>query len=418
MASDDEQSDGNRAAPAHRPMRRPPKPNRPAAAPAAADDDDLTVRVSLRDTAGSGLFAEPPQPPIVASSSAPLHLPVSPPLPSAPGPSDQTPVALEIPKREAATLRRLLGGRYAKIGAGIFAVGVLVGVVGAVTVIGNRAAPVALATAPAAPTVDPPKAAAVAAKPAPAIAPARERDDPPEAKAENVAPIEVEKLALESIEPPVSGSRAPSCRELLGKSVVVRHDPTAALRETRLANRALVLGNVVEAQAAFCKALTWDFPNIERRVNLGRLFLVRRDWAKAAEHGQSALELDPKNRRALGVVGDAWAALNKTKEARSAWLLAERKPKASPSERRLIVRRNMALAQRVERLQDFSAAERLYRRVLLLEPEHANAMRGIARCLLRVGDPRAAEIWARKAEAPKRTAAPSKTPKASSSVSG
>ena len=79
--------------------------------------------------------------------------------------------------------------------------------------------------------------------------------------------------------------------------------------------------------------------------------------------------------------------------------LAERKPKASTSELRLIVRRNMALAKKVERLQDFSLAERFYRRVLLVEPEHAGAMKGIAGCLLRVGDPRAAEIWARRAGA-------------------
>jgi hypothetical protein len=64
----------------------------------------------------------------------------------------------------------------------------------------------------------------------------------------------------------------------------------------------------------------------------------------------------------------------------------------------------MALAKRVERLQDFSLAERFYRRVLLLEPEHAGAMRGIASCLLRVGDLRAAEDWTRRAEAPKMAA--------------
>jgi tetratricopeptide (TPR) repeat protein len=278
---------------------------------------------------------------------------------------------------------------------------VFVGVLGAVSVMTNRAAPVLEATARVAPAANALKPAVLVLPKVPALEPARTRDEPAKAKAETVASSEAPKSALESKAPPVSGSTVPSCRELLGKSLAVRHDPKRALRETRVGNRALVRGNVVEAQAAFCKALFWDRSNIDRHINLGRLFLVRRDWAKAAEYGQSALELDPESRPALGLVGDAWAALNKTKEARTAWLLAERKPKANASELRLIVRRNMALAKRVERLQDFSLAERFYRRTLLLEPEHTGAMKGLASCLLRFGDKRAAESWARRADARK-----------------
>jgi tetratricopeptide (TPR) repeat protein len=179
---------------------------------------------------------------------------------------------------------------------------------------------------------------------------------------------------------------------------VERDDPKAALRETRLGNRQLVVGNVPAAQAAYCRAFAWDRSNVDRHVNLGRLFLVRRDWEKAAQYGQSALELDPASPRALGIVGDAWAALSRTDEARSAWLAAEKKTKASRRELDLIARRNMALAKRVERLQDFSLAERLYRRVLLLQPDHIGATQGMASCLARVGDHAAAETWAHKAE--------------------
>jgi tetratricopeptide (TPR) repeat protein len=159
---------------------------------------------------------------------------------------------------------------------------------------------------------------------------------------------------------------------------------------------------VPEAQAAYCKAFAWDRKNIDRHINLGRFFLFRRDWEKAAEFGQSALELDPKNRRALGVVGDAWAALDKPDEARSAWLAAERKSNASQRELSLMVRRNFALAKRVEKLKDFSLAERLYRRVLLLDAKHTGAMKGIASCLLKVGDYQGAEAWARRADMLKR----------------
>ena len=133
-------------------------------------------------------------------------------------------------------------------------------------------------------------------------------------------------------------------------------------------------------------------------MNLARLFLVRRDWKQAAKYGQSALELKPKSRTALGVAGDAWAALGKTKEARNAWLAAEGKPNATVRQVDLIVRRNMGLAKRVEHLKDLLLAERLYRRVLLLQPEHVGATRGIASCLLKAGNYPAAEAWAQRAD--------------------
>jgi tetratricopeptide (TPR) repeat protein len=414
MASDREQSDGHPLASAGRSLRPPPKPNRLRPA-AAVPDEDPTVRVFSRETGADGELliptvrpgapAEPPALPEVAaasdpdaSSSALVRLPAPPPLPSASRPSPV--VALEIPKNLAGA-RRLLGGRYPRIGA-IFAVGVLVGSIGAVSVMRNRAAPVVEGAVLAATSTPDAAKRAPAAPGAKAIEPAPEPERG--AKPESAASGEVDGLNRESLEPPVSGSTAPSCRQLLGKSLVERHDPKAALRETLRGKRELVRGNVPEAQAAYCKALAWDRSNIDRRVNLGRLFLVRRDWEKAAEYGQSALKLDPKSRRALAVVGDAWAALHKTKQARAAMLAAERKPNPGASELALIVRRDMALARRVERLQDFTLAERLYRRVLLLEPEHTGAMKGIASCLHRIGDHRAAEIWARRAEAPRGSA--------------
>jgi tetratricopeptide (TPR) repeat protein len=209
--------------------------------------------------------------------------------------------------------------------------------------------------------------------------------------------------ARDAIEPPVSGTDAPSCRELLGKSLANRNDPKRAGFQTVLANRELVRGNVDQAHAAYCLALAWDRANVERHLNLARLYLVRRDFSKAAENARGALALDPESRGALGVAGDAWAGLHETERARTALLQAERKPNPSAADVRLIVRRNLALARRVERLRDFSLAERLYRRVLLLEPAHAGAMTGLAGCLLRLGDRAAAEAWTRKASELKKT---------------
>jgi tetratricopeptide (TPR) repeat protein len=265
---------------------------------------------------------------------------------------------------------------------------VLVGVVGSLAFVTSRApqpnVPAAAALPPA------PRAAATAA----AVERGSELRDSANVEAENGTG----RRSEEAPSPVTSSSGAPSCRQLLGEDFVERDDPKAAQRETRIANRKLVVGDVPEAQAAYCRAFLLDRSNVDRHINLGRLFLVRRDWEKAAEFGQSALKLDPNSARALGVVGDAWAALSRTDEARSAWLAAENKTTASRRELDLIARRNMALAKRVERLQDFSLAERLYRRVLLLQPEHAGATKGLASCLARAGDHAAAETWAYRAD--------------------
>lgn len=388
-------------------------------------DDDPTTRVWLRQDLIPAVTPEaplqsPPTSPILVTSdatppSAPVPVPVLPPLPSAPKASERTPiVAIEIPSTPVLAGRGAPGGRYAKIGAALFGAGVLVGVLGAVGVLGRRAPGALEAAAPAVSVAETTKAAAFTAARIPAIDPVPQHSKPAEArvassdpaKAASSDPAKAEQLPAEL---PVSGSTAPTCRQLLGKSLAERNDPKRANTQTALANRELVRGNVDQAQAGYCLALAWDRSNIDRRLNLARLYLLRRDWAKAAEYGQKALEIDPQSRRALGVVGDAWAALHKTKEARAAWLSAERKPKATPSEIGLIVRRNLALAKRVERLRDFSLAERLYRRVLLLDSEHAGAMNGIAGCLLRVGDRVAADAWARKARELKRTATRSRS---------
>jgi tetratricopeptide (TPR) repeat protein len=287
---------------------------------------------------------------------------------------------------------------FTKVGAALFAAGVLVGVVvSAVVMTGGEPRTLEATTnAPAAVAPQPAPPATTTAMP---IERAAERREAAEIEPENGSGRRVAEPSREPASPLISSSTAPSCRQLLGSSVVERNAPMAAQRETRLANRELVRGNVPEAQAAYCKALMWDRKNVDRHVNLGRLFLVRRDWKQAAEYGKSALALAPNDPRALGVVGDAWAALHKTEEARAAWLKVEGKPNPSASDVRLVVRRNMALAQRVQRLNDFSLAERLYRRVLLFSPEHAGATKGIASCLMKAGDHPAAEAWALRAKA-------------------
>jgi len=404
--------------------QRPPKPLRPRAAP-VAEDDDTTMRVLAEEYAELREAARPPQesqrdepmpwPGIEGASyvgpraaepeqelptirpgapdgAMPVPLPAPPPLPNLSQSGEQTSAAAgEAPKQAAA--RFPAREQHLKIAAAIFVAGVLVGVIATAAVTSSRAVQTPEPAAPSAPA---------AALPLPVSAPvpaAASKHVEPKPNVASASRTEVPRRETGAL--PISISNAPSCGQLLGAGVVERDAPQAALRETRLANRELRRGNVPEAQAAYCKAFEWDRANVDRHVNLGRLFLVRRDWEKAAEYGQSALELDPKSRPALGVVGDAWAALHKPEEARAAWLEAEKKPNPSADDLRLIIRRSMALAQRVERLKDYSLAERIYRRVLLFSPEHTGATKGIARCLLKVGDRQAADAWAKRAQAPK-----------------
>jgi tetratricopeptide (TPR) repeat protein len=311
--------------------------------------------------------------------------------PAAPLGGPTPPSAVEIPTSYEPRRFSWPGKRFVALGGAIFAAGVLVGVVGLAAVMGSRAdrapkvAAPASSVSPPAPLIPEARPAAKSAAPADAV-----KETPAAPRGEEPA-----RIAMPAAE---STAGAPSCRQLLGESFVERNDPKAARKETRLANRELVRGNVPEAHAAYCRAFALDRSNVDRHVNLGRLFLVRRDWEKAAKYGQSALELEPMSPRALGIVGDAWAALSRSDDARSAWLAAEKKSTASQRELELVARRNMALAKRVERLQDFSLAERLYRRVLLLQPEHLGATKGLATCLAKLGDQAAAETWAYKAD--------------------
>jgi tetratricopeptide (TPR) repeat protein len=379
-----------------------------AETPTAAEDDDITIRVLAEDTV-------PDAAPSASVAENPVRAP--PPPTGVSEVRERAPlVAANGPTNPQAAQPRALRDRYAKIGAAIFAAGVLVGVVASALVTKNgdvqvadtapsasTAAPAAQAFTPPATKPDAPKSPLLAPPKGSPIERTEERREAAATEKKSNAANPVATAAREVVVIPVSGSSAPSCQQLLGDELVERNAPRAAARETQLANRELVLGNVSEAQRAYCKALAWDRSNVDRHVNLGRFYLFRRDWDKAAEYGQSALELDPKSRRALGVVGDAWAALDKPDEARSAWLAAERKTNANRRELGLMVRRNFALAKRVERLKDFSLAERLYRRVLLLDPKHTGSMKGIASCLLKVGDYQGAEAWARRADMLKRT---------------
>ncbi len=190
----------------------------------------------------------------------------------------------------------------------------------------------------------------------------------------------------------------PSCKEMLGGEFAEKNDPKAALSETGLANRELVRGNAHAAQASFCKAALWDSAKIERWLNLAQIFLIRRDDKQALTAVERALELDAKNPRALEILGDAQARLGKLDEAKKAYLDSERRPEPDDAARNWLIRRDMGEAQRSLRSGDFVRAERLFRRVVVFDPEHSGAALGVSTCLRKLDAQKAADAWAHRAE--------------------
>jgi tetratricopeptide (TPR) repeat protein len=234
---------------------------------------------------------------------------------------------------------------------------------------------------------------------APQLAPAKSEPHPkqPDAVAAVAAP-NPPAGSPGTVPVPVSSSKAPSCEQLLGGAFQEKVDPGASLQQSRLANRELVRGNVDAAQKAFCNAALWDGTNINTLLNLAQFLVIRRDGAMAAQWVERALKLDPDNSRGLGLLGDALVRVGKIKEAREAWLAAERTPELDADGLSLMVRRDMEEAQRTLKLRDFARAERLFRRVVAFDPEHAAATAAVAGCLLKLGEKEEAEAWALRAE--------------------
>src|SRR5262245_49844226 len=167
MGSDTNDRRGDQRALAAESLRRaqslrrepPPKPLRQR--PAPPEEDETTIR--LLPGEGSGEFQIPEPPPLPDASAPTASAPSASPL-GMWAPREESPLGASAPREEspliAMEMPRALGaaqfsavvsalrGRYAKIGAGIFAAGVLVGVVASAALMGGSE-PVADTAAPA-----------------------------------------------------------------------------------------------------------------------------------------------------------------------------------------------------------------------------------------------------------------------------
>lgn len=398
------------------PVRKGPAANASPPAGGAAPENDLALSRTVLASApeipvppelqAAVLVPTVPAPNAVVEpappyAAPPLPAPTEPvaavvPAPYQAAPVDQTPAvataSFDVPAQKTPR-RRFRAGTIAAVTAVALVSGF------AMTLVIGRAVGGAPATvvASAKPRAIEPTSGPTAARPE-AELPAKTAGTPAITPRETTAG-KVAELVREPAEVPVSSVTAPSCREILGDAVVAKADPEAALAETQAGNRELVRGNMDASQKAFCKATLLDDAKVERWLNVAQLFLIRRDANKAVESAERALELDSKNARAFEILGDASARLGKLTEARQAYLAAEKRPEPDEDQKKWLVRRDWDEAQRSVKSRDFVRAERLFRRVVVFEPDHAGATRSVAACLRKLNDGAGAEAWARRADA-------------------
>lgn len=240
------------------------------------------------------------------------------------------------------------------------------------------AAPPALATAPPAPSSEPAPAPS-AAEPA-ARAPAHKPAKPVSA---------ADGSGLE---------QAPTCDKLLGKRPQIPGSyPGAAHNELRNARRALVRGDLDEAQRCYCRSVRYDRNLVDAVIGLARLLLIRRDANAAAEWARKAAVMAPSKDDVQAVLGDALALAGDPAAARSALLAsASVRPEDEPATRNL-ARRNVQLGHASLRRRDHANAERYFRRAHVLDSRNWEGPYGIARALHELGRHDLAVHWARLA---------------------
>ncbi|HEV8245842.1 MAG TPA: hypothetical protein VGP93_08735, partial [Polyangiaceae bacterium] len=120
-----------------------------------------------------------------------------------------------------------------------------------------------------------------------------------------------------------SGNQAPDCDEVLeGQRLPDGDFPGAAYEQQRMAEKSLVRGNVDEAELSYCKAVRWDKGNVARYIDVAQLMIIRRDGARTAEWAKRALEVNPGNTRAYGLLGDGLARIGEVHGAEQAWFAA------------------------------------------------------------------------------------------------
>jgi tetratricopeptide (TPR) repeat protein len=170
------------------------------------------------------------------------------------------------------------------------------------------------------------------------------------------------------------------------------------LLELKTARRELVRGNLELAHAALCRALRDPAADSNVWFDLANVLLLRRDGAAAVPWFTKVLELDPKDRRVRAVLGDALLQAGRIEEARAAWLQAAGFQSQDAAAIVKLAAGYFAMAEQNAKRSDLPTAERLYRRAIVLDPNHARARGRLADVLEKLGFTESAERWSATVE--------------------
>ncbi len=220
----------------------------------------------------------------------------------------------------------------------------------------------------------------------------------PKAEPATASPVPVPDPGQAASPKDESGYVAPTCASMIDSLDIDEGTfPGAAYEQLKAANKALVLGKVDDAQLAYCKAVRWDSQNPHAQLDLAQLFLIRKDGAAAATAARRAAELDPKSNRAQSLLGDGLVRIGDHEGAKRAWLLAAGIDERDPVKVSALIERNLREAEASLRKHDVSRAERFFRRAIVLDPNSAQASRGLSAALTQLGDGPSAIRWAQRA---------------------
>ncbi|MGE3668399.1 MAG: hypothetical protein AB7K71_02030 [Polyangiaceae bacterium] len=168
------------------------------------------------------------------------------------------------------------------------------------------------------------------------------------------------------------------------------------------ARRALMSGKLAAATDAYCAALALQPEDAQLMTELARVFLQRGAGEQAVKWAKRAYELAPKTLNQV-LLGDALALDGRNEDARRAWSEAWN-IKASAT-LAAIASAHFHTATSAAGQRDYAKAERFMRRVIVLDPERADAPLALARVLLeaspKLPEPRfkEAQAWALRAVA-------------------
>ncbi len=209
--------------------------------------------------------------------------------------------------------------------------------------------------------------------------------------------VEAEVSASAEPQPPLpdgSGTKAPSCEEVIGDASPERGSyPGAAHEFAGQGIRALRVGQVEVALDRYCKATAWDRENPSHWLLLAQVYMLKRDGDRALPAVEKAFSLNPDDAPTMQVLADALARVGNAERAREFW----EKSSSSPGDPRILDKmadRDAREGERAERRKDWVYAERMYRRVALMQPERARGAVGLGRTLLALREVEAAERWA------------------------